>query len=66
MKILVIRFSSLGDCVLLLPLLTHLKESGAKEVAVLTKNRYKEIFACARGVDRMILLAEKFICGNRL
>jgi heptosyltransferase-2 len=56
MKFLVIRFSSLGDCVLLCPLLEYLKRSGAEEVVVLTKRAYAELFASATGVDRVIAL----------
>lgn len=54
MKILIIRFSSLGDCVLLVPLAAYLKSQGAEEVTVVTKNAYVEVFATARGVDRVI------------
>lgn len=56
MKFLVIRFSSLGDCVLLCPLLEYLKRSGAEEVVVLTKRAYAPLFAAASGVDRVIAL----------
>jgi ADP-heptose:LPS heptosyltransferase len=56
MKYLVVRFSSLGDCILLCPLLGHLKDSGAEEVVVLTKRAYADVFACATGVDRVVAL----------
>jgi len=56
MKFLVIRFSSLGDCVLLCPLLEHLKASGAEEVVVLTKRAFAPLFASATGVDRVVAL----------
>ena len=56
MKILVVRFSSLGDCILLCPLLDHLKQSGAEEVVVLTKRAYADLFACATGADRVLAL----------
>ena len=56
MKYLVIRFSSLGDCILLCPLLEHLKATGADEVVVLTKRAYADVFACATGVDRVVAL----------
>jgi len=56
MKYLVIRFSSLGDCVLLCPLLEHLKAGGAEEVVVLTKRAYAGLFASAAGVDRVVAL----------
>jgi heptosyltransferase-2 len=54
MKIILIRFSSLGDCILLCPLAAHMKASGAEEVTVVTKSAYAEIFAAATGVDRVV------------
>lgn len=56
MRVLVIRFSSLGDCVLLCPLLAHLKQSGADDVVVLTKRAYAGLFAFARGADRVVAI----------
>jgi len=56
MNFLVIRFSSLGDCVLLCPLLDHLKSAGQGQVTVLTKRGYAELFASATGVDRVVAL----------
>ncbi|HET6348183.1 MAG TPA: hypothetical protein VFH88_03775, partial [Candidatus Krumholzibacteria bacterium] len=56
MKILVIRFSSLGDCILLCPLLEHVKRAGAEDVVVLTKRTYADIFACSTGADRVLAL----------
>lgn len=53
MKVVVIRFSSLGDCVLLCPMLAHLKSSGADEVVVVTKRAYAGLFAFAEGADRV-------------
>lgn len=54
MKILLIRFSSLGDCILLCPLAAYLKERGAEEVVVVTKNIYAPLMSAASGVDRVI------------
>jgi len=54
MKTLVIRFSSLGDCILLCPLLAHLKRTGCEEVTVVTKRAYAELFACADGADHVV------------
>jgi heptosyltransferase-2 len=54
MKLLIIRLSSLGDCILLCPLAEHLKSRGASEVTVVTKRAYVELFAAARGVDRVV------------
>ncbi len=56
MRVLVVRFSSLGDCVLLCPLLAHLKRSGADDVVILTKRAYAELFAFAEGVDRVVAI----------
>jgi heptosyltransferase-2 len=55
-KLVFIRFSSLGDCVLLCPLLAHARRSGADEVVVLTKRAYADLFAAAEGVDRVIAI----------
>lgn len=54
MRILLVRFSSLGDCVLLCPLVEHFKRAGADEVVVLTKRAYAGLFASARGADRVV------------
>ena len=56
MDFFVIRFSSLGDCVLLCPLLERLKRAGAGEVVVLTKRAHADLFAAARGVDRVVAI----------
>ncbi len=56
MRVIVIRFSSLGDCVLLCPLLAHLKRAGAGEVVVVTKRAYADLFALADGVDRVVAI----------
>lgn len=58
MKIVVIRFSSLGDCTLLCPFLDHLKRHGATEITVLTKRRFAELFSAATGVDRIVALED--------
>jgi ADP-heptose:LPS heptosyltransferase len=54
MKVLIIRFGSLGDCILLCPLATYLKASGTEQVTVVTKRAYAEVFAAATGVDRVV------------
>lgn len=54
MKVVVIRFSSLGDCILLCPLAAYLKSHGAEEVTIVTKRTYAELFAAADGVDRVV------------
>jgi heptosyltransferase-2 len=58
MRVFVIRFSALGDCILLCPFLEHLKAHGASEVTVVTKRAYIELFAAARGVDRIVAIDE--------
>jgi heptosyltransferase-2 len=54
MKVLLIRFSSLGDCVLLCPLVTHLKQNGTENIVVVTKNTYAPLLSAATGVDQVI------------
>jgi heptosyltransferase-2 len=54
MNMLLIRLSSLGDCILLCPLAAHLKSQGATEITVVTKRAYTEVFAATRGVDRVV------------
>ncbi len=56
MKLLFIRFSSLGDCILLCPLLAHAGRSGADEIVVLTKRAYADLFAAVPGVNRVIAI----------
>jgi heptosyltransferase-2 len=56
MRILIIRFGSFGDCILLCPLAAALKAAGAEEVAVVTKRAWVELFSAATGVDRVIAL----------
>jgi heptosyltransferase-2 len=56
-KILVIRFSSLGDLVLLTPLLDRLREWMPKaEIHLLTKERYAPLFTADHRIDEMKLL----------
>jgi len=56
MRILIIRFGSFGDCVLLCPLAAALKAAGAAEVTVVTKRAWMELFAAATGVDRVVAM----------
>ncbi len=56
-KILVIRFSSLGDLVLLTPLLERLRAwMPEAEIHLLTKERYAPLFAADRRIDEVKLL----------
>ncbi len=71
-KILVIRLSSLGDIVLLVPALLRLRSAASDaEVHLLTKRRYAGIFEGSRFVDRIVALergdaAELVRLGARL
>lgn len=58
MNTVIIRFSSLGDCVLLCPFLSHLKTQGAEKVTVVTKSDYVELFSAVPGVDRIVALGK--------
>jgi ADP-heptose:LPS heptosyltransferase len=58
-KILVIRFSSLGDIILSFPLLKKLKEKFTKaEVHFLTKKNFEEIVLMNPDIDKIILQDE--------
>jgi len=48
-----VRFSSLGDCVLLCPFIEYLSEQGAR-VTVITRSTFHDVFASANGVDRVL------------
>lgn len=56
MRYLVIRFSSLGDCILLCSSLAALADRAAGEIAVVTKEAYRELFTAVRGIDRVFCL----------
>ncbi|HMQ48805.1 MAG TPA: glycosyltransferase family 9 protein [Saprospiraceae bacterium] len=58
MKVLVIRFSSIGDIVLTTPVLRVLKNAGAT-VHYLTKRTYESIVASNPRVDRCFVIDEK-------
>ncbi len=66
MRILIIRFSSLGDCVLLCPLPSRLKAAGAEEVTVVTRAGFAELFAATAGVDRVVALDKSSGLGGLL
>ncbi len=56
-KILVIRFSSLGDLVLLVPTLIGLKKAIPEaRIDFLTKKRYAELFEGATFIDRLLTI----------
>jgi heptosyltransferase-2 len=52
-RVTLIRFSSLGDCILLLPLARHLAERGAR-VTVVTRTAFAGLFAAGSGVERVV------------
>ncbi len=58
-RILVIRFSSLGDLILLLPFLVTLRNGfRGGEISFATKERYRELFEQNRDIDRLYLLRQ--------
>lgn len=57
MKILVVRFSSIGDIVLTTPVIQALKESGeSREIHFLTKKNFRSILEDNPHVDKLILI----------
>jgi heptosyltransferase-2 len=58
MNVVIIRFSSLGDCILLCPFLRDLKAGGVEKVSVVTKTDYIELFSAVPGVDQVIALGK--------
>jgi len=59
-KVLVIRLSSLGDLVLMAPLLKTLRsEMPGSEIHVLCKDKYVELFQENQNVDRLLPLMER-------
>lgn len=59
MKILVIRFSSIGDCIWVTPILRCLKTQLACEVHFVTKKQYAPLFEANPNIDTLHLLGEK-------
>lgn len=57
MKILIVRFSSIGDIVLTTPVIQALKESGeSREIHFLTKKNFRSILEDNPHVDKLILI----------
>jgi heptosyltransferase-2 len=52
-RVILIRFSSLGDCILLLPLARYLSERGAR-ITVVTRTAFAGVFAAGSGVERVV------------
>jgi len=62
--VVLVRFSALGDCVLLCPLAERLKRGDAGEIVVVTKKSFAELFAAATGVDRVVAYDSKSGLGG--
>ena len=60
-KILVIRFSSIGDCIWVSPVLRCLKTQLDCQVHLATKDSYQELFECNPYIDKLHLLGKKSI-----
>ncbi len=58
-KVLIIRFSSIGDIVLTTPVIRALKTQAGYEVHFLTKEKYKPIFSENPYVDKVHVLQDK-------
>ncbi len=63
-RILVIRFSSLGDLVLMLPMLRALRiQYPTSIIEVVTKSRFADLFKAVTDVDRLHLLEDEDVAG---
>jgi ADP-heptose:LPS heptosyltransferase len=58
-KILVIRFSSIGDCIWVTPVLRCLKTQLDCQVHLATKESYQELFECNPHLNKLHLLGKK-------
>ena len=56
MKVLVVRFSSIGDIVLTTPVIRGLKKQMGAEVHYLTKSNFQEVLAANPNIDQIHLL----------
>ena len=65
-KVLVIRFSSIGDIVLTTPVLRALKEQIGAEVHFLTKARYASLLSANPRIDRLFTLGTSEEAGQSL
>ncbi len=65
-KVLVIRFSSIGDIVLTTPVLRALKEQAGAEVHFLTKARYAPLLRANPRIDRLFTLGTPEEAGQSL
>ncbi len=54
MKVIIIRFGSLGDCILLCPLPRALRDAGASDITIITKAAFAPVFENCDGVDRVL------------
>jgi ADP-heptose:LPS heptosyltransferase len=60
LKILIIRFSSIGDIVLTTPVFRALKQQLQAEVHFLTKKKYAPILSANPNIDRTLILDDNF------
>ena len=65
-KVLVIRFSSIGDIVLTTPVLRALKEQAGAEVHFLTKARFASLLSANPRIDRLFTLGTPEEAGQSL
>ncbi len=65
-KVLVIRFSSIGDIVLTTPVLRALKKQAGAEVHFLTKARYASLLSANPRIDRLFTLGAPEEAGQSL
>lgn len=66
MKILVVRFSSIGDIVLTFPVLAAIKhEYPHAEIHYATKNSFEELLRASAHIDRVHLLSDSFSTFKR-
>jgi ADP-heptose:LPS heptosyltransferase len=59
MKILIVRFSSIGDIVLTTPVIRCLKQQTSAEIHYLTYSRFGELLAHHPGIDRLYTISNR-------
>ena len=66
LKILVIRFSSIGDIVLTTPIIRCLKLQTNAEIDFLTKTNYKEVIIYGNVLSNKQIIVQRYIatCNN--
>ena len=56
MKILLVRFGSMGDIVLTTLLIRCLKQIESSEIHMVTKSKYEDLLRTSPHIDRLILM----------